>query len=343
VTTVCSVTLAMAGLDAAAYVLGSLAGITAWALVLFALAGRPPLPRWRRKEIGEIASTGAPSAGAGLAGIGTRNVDYAILGTQLASAQVGFYYRAFTLGVEYERKISGIVTRIAFPVYSRTKDVAHLRSVRRRIVRLNATLIFPLLAFFVVVAPTLVPWLFGDRWEPAVVLAQILAIAGMACTLKSTIGPLVLAAGRPRGLLIFNICEVALYAAMLLLASSGGNLVVVCAAVAGFQIVMLIGSYGLLLGPVLDSSLAELAGDAGPALAACLALVAAALPVHVLLAGASAVPTLAACAVAGFAAYAGALRLISPKSWADIMLVARRIIPGLSAAAPKPAATAEFA
>ena len=127
------------------------------------------------------------------------------------------------------------------------------------------------------------PWLFGARWAPAVTLAQILALAGMAATLKNTIDPLVLAAGRSRSLMRFSAGEVAIYATMLFFASAGGNLVVICAAVAGFRIATLIASYALLLGPILDSSLRELLGDAGPALGACLALAAAALPVRLLL------------------------------------------------------------
>lgn len=325
--TTASVALAVAGFDAEAYVIGSLAGIAAWGLTLFVFA-RSPLPRWRGAEIREIATLGAPAAGAGLAGIGSRNADYAILGTQLSPAMVGFYYRAFTIGVEYERKISGIVTRIAFPVYSRTEDVSHMRELRRRIVRLDATLIFPLLALFIVVAPVVVPWLFGDRWEPAVVPAQILAIAGMATMLKNTIDPLVLAVGRARPLMVFNVCELALYAGMLFLASSGGSLVVVCAAVASFRVATLIASYAILLGRALDISLSELVGDAGPAIGACFVLAAAALPVRLLLDDAAAVPTLAACAAVGFGAYAVTLRLVSPRSWADVMFIVRRVMPG---------------
>jgi lipopolysaccharide exporter len=334
VTTVVSIALALAGLDAEAFVLGSIAGIFAWAVVLLLFAGATPLPFWRGAEMREIASTGAPAAGAGLAGIGSRNVDYAILGARLTPAAVGFYYRAFTLGVEYERKVSGIVSRIAFPVYSRTRDMVHLRSVRQRIVRLNATLIFPLMVFFIVVAPVLVPWLFGARWEPAVVLAQILAVAGMAGTLKNTIDPLVLAAGKPRSLMVFNVCEVALYAGMLFLVSSGGDLVLVCAAVAGFRVATLIGSYAFLLAPVLDSSVFELLHDAGPALLGCFALAAAALPLRLFL-DVPAVPLLATCAAAGFTAYAVVLRLVSPASWADIRLIVSRLVPRLGAEKPR--------
>lgn len=333
VTTTVAVGLALFGFDAESYVLGSLAGIAAWAIVLLILARMTPIPRWRRREIREVLSTGAPAAGAGLAGIGSRNADYAILGAQMTSAQVGFYYRAFTIGVEYERKLSGIMTRIAFPVYSRTKDLTHLRMIRRRIVRLNAITVFPLLAFFVVVAPVLVPWLFGARWEPAVILAQILAIAGMAGTMKNTIDPLILATGRPRPLMVFNICEVAVYVAMLILASSGGNLIVVCACVSGFRVVALFASYWFLLGRILDISLKELVGDAGAALGACLALVAVALPIRIGL-DAAAVPLLLACAAAAFPAYALALRLLSPTAWADLVMVVRRVLPGLPGGRP---------
>jgi O-antigen/teichoic acid export membrane protein len=328
VTTSVAVGLAVAGFDAESYVIGSLAGIAAWGVVLLIFARMTPIPRWRRQEVREVISTGAPAAGAGLAGIGTRNADYAILGAQLTSAQVGFYYRAFTIGVEYERKLSGIVTRIAFPVYSRTKDIAHLRSIRRRIVRLNAVTVFPLLAFFIVVAPVLVPWLFGARWEPAVLLAQILAVAGMAGTMKNTIDPLILATGRPRPLMIFNICEVALYVAVLILASSGGDLVLVCATVSAFKVIALFASYRFLLGGVLDISLRELIGDAGAAFGACLALVAVALPIRLGF-DAPAIPLLLACAVASFPVYAIALRLLSPMAWGDLRMVIRRVVPGL--------------
>jgi len=328
VTTAVSVALALLGLDAEAYVLGSLAGLAAWALVLMVIARVSWLPRPRRRETREILATGGPAAGAGLAGIGSRNADYAILGAQLSSVQVGFYYRAFTIGVEYERKLSGIVTRIAFPVYSRTKDITQLRNVRRRIVRMNSTIIFPLLTFFIVIAPVVVPWLFGERWTPAVVPAQILAIAGMATSLKNTVDPLILAAGRPRPLLYFNLCELAAYVAMLIFAASTGNLVVVACAVSAFRVVALIASYRALVGGVVGGSLGELFADAGAALAACVVLAAVALPIRLELDLAT-VPLLFVCGAAAFPAYALALRLISPKAWADIMLVVGRMVPGL--------------
>ena len=118
---VVSVALAIAGLGAAAYVLGMLTGVIIMALGYIS-GGRPVMPHWRPKEMRELLGFGLPATAAGFAGVTYRNVDYMILGARLPSVIVGFYYRAFTLGVEYERRLSGIVGRIVFPVYTRTED-----------------------------------------------------------------------------------------------------------------------------------------------------------------------------------------------------------------------------
>ena len=76
----------------------------------------------------EIAGFGLPAGLASMAMVGYGNIDYLILGAKLSPAQVGFYYRAYTLGVQYETKISDIISRIAFPVYSRTEDLDHMRA-----------------------------------------------------------------------------------------------------------------------------------------------------------------------------------------------------------------------
>ena len=80
-----------------------------------------------------------------------------------------------------------------------------MRELRSRVMRVNATVIFPLLALFVAVAPEVVPWLFGEQWEPAVVPAQILTIAGMARMINNGTPAVMLAAGKPRVLLYFNL------------------------------------------------------------------------------------------------------------------------------------------
>ena len=327
VASVVSVALAFAGLGAAAYVFGMLIGVAVMALG-YITGGRPVMPRWHRKQMRELLGFGVPSAAAGFAGVTYRNVDYMILGARLPAVTVGFYYRAFTLGVEYERRLSGVIARIVFPVYTRTEDATRRMALRLRIVRVNVVVVYPMLALFIALAPTLMPWVFGPHWIPAVLPAQILAVAGMASCVRNLHAPTVLAAGRPKALFAFCCAETLLYAATVWVASSYG-LTIVCVAVSGFQVVSLVIAYTVLLRWTVGMPRTQIFRDLGPAVLASvpLLLVAAAIrrgldgqvPVFVVLALASA---------AGGAAYLVALRVLSKEGWNDVALLAHRVLPG---------------
>lgn len=325
VSSVVSVVLAFAGLEAKAYVLGMLAGLVV--LAIGCLASVPRVgPRWHRRELREIAAFGVPAAAAGLAGVGYRNIDYMVVGGRLGPLLVGYYYRAYTLGVEYENKISGVLARVSFPVYSRTEDIHHLRRLRLRVVRANATIIWPMLACFIAIAPVAVPWVFGARWAPAVVPAQLLAVAGMAATIRSGTGPLVLATGRPRALLVFGVVEAVAYAATVLVASSHG-LTAVAAAVSSFQVLALVVAYITLVGPVVGVPLRQLARDIGPAAVSSAVLLAVTLPLAAMLRHeVPALPFVAAVTVVGGAAYLATLRSVFPEAWSDLELLARTML-----------------
>jgi O-antigen/teichoic acid export membrane protein len=321
-----SVVLAVLGLEAEAYVLGFVIGLMLWATALV-IVGPAAMPRWHRRELREITGFGVPAGLASIAMVGYGNVDYLILGAKLSPAQVGFYYRAYTLGVQYETKISDIIARLAFPVYSRTESADHMREVRSRVVRINATVIYPILALFIAVAPEFVPWLFGQRWEPAVLPAQILAVAGMARMINNGTPPLLLAAGRPRTLLAFNLCRLGVLAAAVLIAASYG-LIAVCIAVAGFQVITLVASYALMLSRVVGVSLRQLSLDLAPALSASTIMLAVAFPLTRAIAetGASSPVTVGAVAVVAAPIYLIVLRLLSPKAWSDLALLTRKVL-----------------
>jgi lipopolysaccharide exporter len=326
VSCVLSVALAYDGFGAKSYILGALAGLLISAVGY--MVGQPlTLPRWRPRQMRELVRFGAPAASAGLAGIGYRNVDYILLGVRMSPLNVGFYYRAFTVGVEYERRLSGVVARIAFPVYARANDAAHVRRLRQRIVRVNVTATYPMLALFIALAPVAVPWLFGVRWEPAVLPAQILAVAGMASTVRSGTSPVVLAAGRPRPLFVFALFEMLLYGATVWVAA-GYGLTVVCIAVSAFQVVALALAYLVLVKPAAGVGPLELARDIGPALASCVPLLAVTVPLdHLIGPTFPAFAQLVVAGGAGLVAYALTLRLAFPSAWADVALLARRVLP----------------
>jgi len=325
---VLSVVFALAGLGAAAYVLGMVISVFVMALGYIS-GGRPVMPRWRPKQMRELLGFGLPASAAGFAAVTYRNVDYMILGVRLPSVIVGFYYRAFTLGVEYERRLSGVLARIAFPVYTRTDDPARRLALRLRIVRVNVVLVYPMLAMFIALAPTLIPWLFGPHWIPAVLPAQILAVAGMASCVRNLHAPTVLAAGRPKALFMFCCAETLLYAAAVWLASSYG-LTLICVAVSGFQVASLVIAYTVLLRSAVGMRRTQIFRDLGPAVVASIPLLLVAMALRRTLQDEVPVLVLVILAVgASGAVYLVVLRAISQEAWNDVALLAHRVLPGV--------------
>lgn len=250
---------ALAGLDGEALVAAALTliGLTN----LLSLVSAPPgSPKPSRRETGEICRFAAPVAASSLAYLGYRNVDYAILAVRGTPAQVGFYWRAFQLGVAYQGKISRVMLRISLPLYSRASGVAELRRMRMRIVRTHATILIPVLATFVGVAPLLIPWLFGETWEPTVAPAQILAVAGMADAVMTGTGPLMVAIGRPGALTWWNLGQLAVYALMVVILAPHG-VVVLAVGVGLFGIASTVAMHGFLVRRYLGLSYRQLLLD----------------------------------------------------------------------------------
>lgn len=322
-----SLALALAGLNASALVFGSMAGM-AMALCL-ALAFAPvPLPAWRPKEMRDLLPYGGPAALATISWTGFRNGDYAIIGAVLGPAQAGFYWRSYQLAVEYQGKVANAVAQVAFPVLARTEGTDALLALRRRMVQLLAVLVFPLLALLVILAPVVIPWLFGPAWAPAVVPSQILVVGGAATLAINTCGSALMAEGRAQALLGYGVAHFAVYAGSVLLVAHLG---IAAVAIAGSVVhgVFLLVAYFVLLRGRRESALGVLWRDLAPALSACAALTVCAVPARWGLdaLGAPVLPLMAGVGIAGGVGYLVALRLLFPASARDLGAAIRRLLP----------------
>jgi O-antigen/teichoic acid export membrane protein len=228
----------------------------------------------------------------------------------------------------YQDKISGIMTRLAFPVYSRTKDLAELRRLHERATRVHAAVVVPLLAVLIATAPVLVPWLFGPVWQPAVLPSQILAVAGMIAAVLTGYPQVLLAAGRPRALMRFNIGLLAAYVAVVWLTAPYG-IVVVAVGVVAIHVGMLIVIYGILFRRVVGVPVGRMVGDIAPGVVGGGALLAVAFPLAALLesVGAPAPIVIGGVALVGLAVHSLVLHTAFPGVWNDLTSLARRIAP----------------
>jgi O-antigen/teichoic acid export membrane protein len=322
-----SLALALIGLDAGALVLGALAGVTT-ATVLSLMFAPVPLPRWRSQAIRDLLSYGGPAALASVCWAGFRNGDYAIVGAKLGAAQAGLYWRGFQLAVDYQRKISAVMTSVGFPVLARTAGTEELYALRKRMVRMLTLVVFPLLASLVVLAPVAVPWIFGPAWEGAVLPTQILAGAGAATVVIDAVGTVLMATGRARAILGYGIAHFVVYVGAVLAGANWGLAGVSIAAVST-HLVFLVVAYQVLLSDPGWRPVKLLWDDVSAATVACVALVAAAWPLSSALgeAGAPAFVHLVVVGAVSAVPYLTVLRLWFPDAWRDLSALIRRVLP----------------
>jgi len=329
-----AVGLALAGLEANAIVLGAMAAALV-SSALFMVIERPYMPRWHGRHLREIVGFGGPASGAGLLHVAITNIDYTILAARLSAAQVGFYWRAFQLGVVYQDKISGVMMRLAFPVYSRTKDLAQLTRLHERATRVHAATVVPLLAILIVTAPVLIPWLFGSEWGPSVLPTQILAVAGMIAAILTGFPQVLLAAGKPHALLRFNLVLLAVYAGAVL-ATVNQGIVAVAIAVVAVYVAQLVVVYAVLLRRVVGIPVGQMVTDLAPAVAGAVALMAVCFPLTHAMRAADVPPILILLAIGslGLLIHCAVVRRFFPATWSDLSSLVKRVLPSRTRPTP---------
>jgi hypothetical protein len=282
-----------------------------------------------------LLSYGGPASLAAVGWVGFRNCDYAIIAARLGPLQAGFYYRAYMVAVEYQKKISKVMDIYGFPLLSRAGTVEERRTLRGRMVRMETLVLFPSLALLAIVAPVLIPWFFGDQWTSSIVPTQILAIGGAATLVIDAVGAGLMATGRSRALVGYGWGHFAAYATAVVIVSPLGIVAVAIAAATVHSVFVLV-AYALLLqdhgargtGLLLRAS-RELWDDIQPATVSCVASAAVAVPLALALSSSQFPPTafLAIVTAAGAASYLLALRLLFPSSLRSLRNLVAHVLP----------------
>ena len=325
--TAVSIPLAVIGLNGEAMVLGVLAGSLA-GYILTCCWILPPIPNFRLRAARDLLRSGVHAASAAASLVGFQNCDYVIIGARLGALQAGYYFRAYTLSVVYQKKVTQVLTSVGFPVLSRATSENEVDRLRQRMVHTITLILFPLLTALAIVAPKFVTWFYGPAWSAAVVPVQILAIGGGAMLVVEAVTVAMLATGRARAVMWWGWGHFLAYgAAVFVVAPLGLTAIAVAAAVV--HTTFLVISYIQLHHGSLRRGLKTLADDVLPAAACSVGLAAVALPVSVF-ASTLGIPTvlyLLTIALAGGAGYLLSLRLWFPNELRHLGLLAGRLLP----------------
>ncbi len=172
----------------------ALAGFGAWAIIVnwlvycvmslilvYALAGWRPQLRFSRESARILGSFGAKVSGTVVLNWMTLNLDKVLIGRVKGTAALGAYSLAYNVMFLPMTRIALPLGAVLLPAYSRLQDERErLELGWLRSKRIAVLLLMPCFATTFVVAPDLIPTVFGSEWDDAILPLQLLSIAGLA-------------------------------------------------------------------------------------------------------------------------------------------------------------------
>ncbi|NMH75163.1 MOP flippase family protein [Bacillus sp. RO2] len=125
------------------------------------------------------------------------NIDYILIGRFLGAEALGIYSLAYQVVTIPVMKINPIITRVAFPVFSRSQsDNKLLIEGFLNVTKMLALVSLPLLLGLMAISDLFIEVFFGARWLDAAPILGILAVVGILRVLMNPNGSIILAKGK---------------------------------------------------------------------------------------------------------------------------------------------------
>jgi PST family polysaccharide transporter len=165
------------------------------------------------------------------------------------------------------------VVNVSLAALSRLQhNTAAMASATVRLISVSGTALYPLFFGIAIVAPDVVPSLFGDEWDEAILFIQILAPISVAATINYFLSSALTAAGRTRWILWQALGQVLLAVALTVVSAPFGVVPVLVANVIRASIIALVNVW--LLKVAIGAAPAQLGRALMPPLVAAIAMTA---------------------------------------------------------------------
>lgn len=156
-------------------------------------------PQWvfSWKSFREMFSFGSKMLASGLLDTTYNNIYTIVIGKCFHSSALGVYSRADGLAQFPSSNITGVLQNVTFPVLSSIQnDEERLAMGYKRLLRLSAFIIFPLMVGLAAVADPFIRLVLTDKWEGTIYYLQILCFALMWYPIHAINLNLLIAKGR---------------------------------------------------------------------------------------------------------------------------------------------------
>ena len=174
-----AVTLAFLGYGVWSLVWGGLAQTLTASGAQLAAARHSVRPLLARRELGDLLRFGVGAHISGFVNYLAINGDNFVVGRWIGATSLGLYSRAYTLMNLPYTFAAAAMSSVMFPAYAEVqRDPARLRRGYLVTTQLVAMIAAPATGTMAIVAPHLVPTLFGHQWTAVAAPLQILCVAG---------------------------------------------------------------------------------------------------------------------------------------------------------------------
>ena len=181
------------------FVYGAIAEQAVMTVLLYANTRWRPTFRFDRDAFRELFRYGGNVLATRVVGYMNANAPYLFIGRILGATQLGYYSIAYQL-VEFPvQRISKNVLRVMFPAFSKLQDdMPGYRELYQQTLYYLALLTVPIFTGMALVAPDFVRVVYGEKWAPAIVPLQLLAMVGFCRSMWATASVVYLSKGFPQ-------------------------------------------------------------------------------------------------------------------------------------------------
>ncbi len=126
------------------------------------------------------------------------------------------YKYAFDLATMPATHISGVISSISFPAYSKIQnDIPRLREAYLKVLKLTALLSSPAAFAIFILGPDFVHLFLPERMSPMILPLQLLAFKGLLISFGTTISPVHQSIGKPKIPWLLSLCFLPMMAALI--------------------------------------------------------------------------------------------------------------------------------
>lgn len=180
VSSVTSIFMAYHGYGVWSLVALTLLNITLQVLLIYIIINWRPSFIFSKNAFRSLFSYSSKLLGASLIHLLYRNVYPIVIGKRFSATDLGYFNRADLFASYGPLTIGTVVSRVAFPIFSRIQDDNHrLRIAYSKYIIYSSLIIFPVMIGLIVLAKPLIILVLKDQWLPMVPMLQILCVDWM--------------------------------------------------------------------------------------------------------------------------------------------------------------------